>query len=122
MFEKATRIKLRFNFRGQCSVEDLWDLSVTDLDSIYRDLKRDERELQGDSLLEAGTTANKTLALQIGIIKHIVCVKLEDQKAREEEVARAEKKQKLYAIIARKQDAELEGMSLDDLNKMVADL
>ena len=38
IFEVATRSKMRFPFRGNISVEDLWDLSVNDLDSIFKTL------------------------------------------------------------------------------------
>lgn len=34
IFEKATKEKYRFPFKGQVSVEDLWDLKLQDLDSI----------------------------------------------------------------------------------------
>ena len=38
MFEVATREKMRFPFKGMISVEDLWDLSVQNLDKVFKTL------------------------------------------------------------------------------------
>ena len=43
MFEVAVRNKFRFPFKGVISVEDLWDLSVQQLDGIFKTLKSQER-------------------------------------------------------------------------------
>ena len=42
--------KYRFEFKGLINVEDLFDLKLEDLDLIYRELKKNEADLQGDSL------------------------------------------------------------------------
>lgn len=38
MFDVATRNKLRFPYEGQISVEDMWDLSLSALDSVFKTL------------------------------------------------------------------------------------
>lgn len=121
MFEKAARLKLRFPFRGQCSVEDLWDLSLKDLDFIYKSLRRQQKEQEGESLLDAKSQANEVLDLQIDIVKHIVTVKLAEKEARENEAARAERKQKILAIIESKQEDELREKSVEELEALIAE-
>lgn len=122
MFEQATRMKLRFSYRGQCSVEDLWDLSVRELDAIYKALRRQAKEYEGESLLEQKSQDNKVLDLQISTVKHIVEVKLAEQAERENEVARAARKQKVLAIIEAKQDEELHGLPVEKLQALLNEL
>jgi len=122
MFEKAARMKLRFPFRGQCSVEDLWDLSVEDLDGVFKELNAELKEAKGESLLEIKTKTDEILELKVAIIRRIVTIKLEEQKASENAGLRAEKKQKLLGIIAEKQDEQYKGMPLEDLTKLVEGL
>ena len=72
MFEYATRNKVRFPFKGLISVEDLWDLSLTNLDSIYKTLNKQVKQSEEESLLNTKATVDKELDVQIAIVKHIV--------------------------------------------------
>lgn len=121
MFEMAIREKLRFNYKGLCTTEDLWDLSVKALDSIYKELKSQLKQ-QEDSLLEEKNTIDKTVQLRIDIVTYIVKTKLEEKKIKEDAIIKAERKQKILGIIASKQDAALSEMSIDDLTKLVNEL
>lgn len=122
MFEKAARMKLRFPYRGMISAEDLWDLAVTDLDMIYKALHRNLRASQEESLLDVKTDEDETLVLQLGILKHIVTVKLQEAEVRKLAKEKREKKQRLMEIMAQKQDADLQGKSLEELQKMMEEL
>ena len=119
IFEYATRNKVRFPFKGLISVEDLWDLSLTNLDFIYKTLNKQVKQSEEESLLTTKTSVDTELEVQIAIVKHIVSVKLKDQEAREKAAAKNAQKQKLMSIISAKEDEELRNSSVDDLRKML---
>lgn len=122
LFETATRNKMRFPFRGMISVEDLWDLSLTNLDSVFKTLNAEAKKSEEESLLETKSKENEELSNKIEIVKHIVNIKLEEKKTRENARKNAEMKQRLLEIKAKRQDAALENMSDEDLDKMLAEL
>jgi len=78
MFEKAAKQKLRFNFKGQCTTEDLWDLPLKDLASVFKDFNAQLKVQKEDSLMIAKTSEDKVLMLKIDIIRHIFGVKLQE--------------------------------------------
>lgn len=122
IFEYAVRNKVRFPFKGMISVEDLWDLSLTNLDSIYKTLNKEIKQSEEESLLATKTSVDTELEVQIAIIKHIVSVKLEEQEAREKAAAKKAQKQKIMSIIATKEDEELQNTSVENLKKMLDEL
>lgn len=122
IFEYATRNKVRFSFRGLISVEDLWDLSLTNLDSIYKELNKQSKQSEEESLLNIKTREDELLNVQIEIVKHIVSVKLAEKEAREKASAKKAQKQKIMSIIAAKQDEALQNSSIDELQKMLDEL
>ena len=122
IFEYATRNKVRFSFRGLISSEDLWDLSLTNLDAIYKDLKKQSKQSEEESLLNIKTQEDELLNVQIEIVKYIVSVKLAEKEAREKASAKKAQKQKIMSIIASKQDEALQNSSIDDLQKMLDEL
>jgi hypothetical protein len=122
MFEIAIRNKMRFPFRGLASVEDLYDLSVNDLDSIFKTLNSELKQVKEESLLDTKTKQDKELDIKIEIVKHIVEVKLEEAKLRLKAKAQKEQKQKILEILSSKQDESLQNKSIDELTKMLDEL
>ena len=51
LFKLAAKEKYRFPFRGNISVEDLFDLTTSQLDVVYKELKSQVKE-SSDSLLK----------------------------------------------------------------------
>lgn len=121
MFIKASREKMRFSYKGILMVEDLWDLPVTELDKIYKNLNAKAKESAEESLLSE-STEDETLNTQIEIIKYIVSVKLEERDKAKKAKERKEQKEKIMSIIASKQDEALQGKSIDELTKLLDEL
>lgn len=122
LFEIATRRKYRFaTNKGSLSVEDLWDLSSTQLDAIYRAMTKELREQGGESLMQKDND-NTVLADKIEIIKHIFLVKQEEIAARKAAEENRNKRQRIMEILEKKRDASLQNMSEEDLQKMLNDL
>lgn len=122
MFEQAVRMKLRFEHKGLLSVEDLWDLHVNDLDSLFKALNAKARTQAEESLLDTPRPEDEITALQIDIVKHIVSVKLQEKEVAEKATERRARKQKLLEILEYKQDEQLRDMSSNKLQKLIDEL
>lgn len=118
MFEVALRNKLRFNHKGLCTTEELFDLSLPELDTIFKNLNRKLKDQKEESLLEIKTEEDKILELKIDIIKCIVESKKEKKRIKENELSIKMNNQKIASIIHRKENRALEDMSIEDLKKL----
>lgn len=122
IFEVATRNKYRFPYMGQISVEDMWDLPVTELDKIFKTLNKQVKTSQEESLLETKSKEDEVLETQIEIVRHIVSIKQQEANEKLREKERKVQKQRIMEIMADKQDEALKGKSIDELQKMLDEL
>jgi hypothetical protein len=126
MFEKASRLAIRFDSpKGLLTVEDLWPLPLTvrnggaSLDNIAKSLNRQIKDTDTESFVIDTPKTDEVTQLKFDIVKHVIGVR----KAEAEQAAKAAdtraKKQQIMALIADKQNEELKGTSLADLQKML---
>lgn len=120
IFEKAVRMKVRFNFHGLATVEDLWDLSLQNLDAIYSNLVAEAQKKNQASLLNAKTEADDLLDLKIELVKYVFTVKSAEKQARVEAAMKIAQQKKILGIIADKKDEALRNMPIEELEKLVA--
>lgn len=111
----ASRTKLRFPYRGTISHEDLWDLSLTVLDGIFKVLNAQSKAMSEESLLGTKSPADQVLRLQIAIIKDIVAIKIAERDAAAQAKSKAERAQTIMGILAEKDNEALRGKSTDEL-------
>lgn len=129
MFEQASRLRppLRFETdRGLWSVEDLWDVLLSstrgpNLDDIAKSLHR-RLETTSISFVDDDNKPDARTQLAFDIVKHIIDVKKAENKVAAEARDKADKRQKIMAIMARKGDEELEGKSMDELRGLLDSL
>lgn len=122
IFEMATREKFRFPYKGNISVEDLWDLSVQALDQVFKTLNAEIKQSKEESLLATKTKEESTLDTKIQIVRYIVAVKQEEANKAKTAKANKEQKQKLLALIEEKKNEALAGKSIEELMAMAAAL
>jgi hypothetical protein len=122
LFAQATKAKLRF---GNFSTEDLWDLSLKDLDKLAIDI---DSQLEGKikSFLEnpdpkeAKKQSQQKLALEV--LKFVIGVKQAENKARLEASAKKNQKEFLASLLEKKTMEQLENLTVDEIKAQIAAL
>lgn len=123
MFEKAARAKLRFaSTRGLLSVEELWDLSLEALDSIFKALNAELKTVTEESLLTTRTKEDSEVADKLEIVKHIFQTKQAEKLDRATRAERRQKRARLQELLVEKQDKELSEKSSDELQRLIDEL
>lgn len=92
-------------------------VTLIQLDNIAIALNKKLQESKTESFIKTRTKDTTELELKFNIAKHIIDVKLQEQEDRLLESEKKAKRQKILDLMAKKQDAELEGKSLEELAK-----
>ena len=122
MFEIATRKKYRFPFRGSITSEDLWDLSLTQLDTVYKTLSKEAKTEKEEESLMDGKKEDQDLLNKLDIVKHVFNAKKTEAEAEANAIEKKRQKERLLELIAQKQDAALADKSIEELTAMVENL
>jgi len=130
IFERASRRKLRFvSVVGDLTTEQLWDLPLTakgerpDLDKLARYVARELKELdEGSFVKKEPNEAKIEMELRLEILKHVIEAKLTAEAAREKMAENQERKKRLLAALAAKDEASLQGMSKEQIEAEIAKL
>jgi hypothetical protein len=116
MFEQATRLKIRFQSNiGTITTEDLWDLSLENLDSLAKILRKKVEDSEVSFISQ--TKPDDKIQLRFDLVKRVIDVKLAERDAAKVAQANRDRKAKILGILASKQDAALGEMSQEDLLK-----
>lgn len=111
LFERASRLKVRFETaKGNLTVEDLWDLPLTsrngnNLDEIAKELHRKVKEsAEIESFVKKAVKKDTVTLLKFEVVKYIIDVRLAEEEAAEKRKANADRKAKLLALVAQKEN------------------
>lgn len=128
LFEQAVRAKFRFpSIKGLLTTEELWDLPLQsksgfDLDNVARGINRDLKTTGSESFVAATSPAATMLETQLEVVKHIIAVRLAENKQATERTHRLAERQKLLDILADKHDESLKAMTPEEIQKRLAEL
>lgn len=122
LFEIAVVNKYRFYYKGLITIEELVDLNVRELDSIFKGLQAQLKTMSEESLLDVKSKQDIEITNKIEIIKYLVANKLAEAEAVKLRKEKSEKKQKLMELIEQKENTALSEKSVDDLKSMLAEL
>lgn len=122
MFKQASKLKLRFQTnRGVLSLEQLWDLSQTDLANAIKAVKKvlktgDDDEL---SFLESTKVVDVENQLRFDILKDVYLTKKKEAEESRDAAANKAHNQKILSLIAEKQEEGLKGKSIEELEALL---
>lgn len=119
IFEYALKSKFRYPFKGQINTEDLFDLQPTALNTIFKTLVKQAKSVEEESLLDVPSKEDKDLAIKIEIVKTIFAEKNATAEAQKKAAETKLRNQRILDIIARKEEADLESKSIDELKEML---
>lgn len=120
IFERASKQKLRFTTKkGSLATEDLWELSLTSLDEVAKNIHAQLKTSEEVSFIKETTKADTELNLKMDILKHIIKVKLDAKEkaaVRAENQAKLEELQELYKDKSRE---ELKSLSKEEIQARI---
>ena len=130
IFEKATRLRLRFNVGtlSNLTVEDLWSLPLTgnkgnSLDALAISLnKKLTDETPKSYVTKTDTKTDTTTQLSFDIVKHIIDVRLAEQAAQQDKMIKSAKRAQLEQLKSQKQMAELENLTIEEIDQRLKEL
>ena len=129
LFQLASRQKFRFqSIKGELTTEQLWDLPLTarggfNLDEVAKQVAAELKAAGEESFVQKNSNPAKSkLEAKLEIIKHIIAVKLEEAERAVKASQNQEERQRLLAVLNRKQDAALEELTPEQIQARLAEL
>lgn len=129
LFQLASRQKFRFqSIKGELTTEQLWDLPLTarsgfNLDEVAKQVAAELKAAGEESFVQKKSNPAKSkLEAKLEIIKHIISVKLEEAERAVKASQNQEERQRLLAVLNRKQDAALEELTPEQIQARLAEL
>lgn len=128
LYKKAAQVKLRIQTcKGLLSVEDIWGLSLANLDASIRSLAPLVKKYQTeDSDLDflssnSDTKSEETSLLELSfeILKDVYITKKEEANAKAKARETKEFNQRIMSLIAEKQENSLKDKSIEELMAMI---
>jgi hypothetical protein len=121
MYKEASMLKLRFTTQvGVLSVEQLWDLTQSQLSTVIKNVKKVLTKDNDDELsfLETNNVVDTENQLRFDILKDIYLTKKSEQERLRNIAETKEFNKKIDTLIAMKKESQLQEMTIEELEKL----
>ena len=119
-FKSASQQKLRFQTnKGLLSTEQLWDLSLEELDALAVSLEAKVEESGRKSFLVKTSEKSRIAKLRFDVALDVLNTKVEEAQDAATALENKRHNEKIITLIAEKQDESLKGKSVEELEKML---
>ncbi len=120
MFEKASRMKLRFETsKGVLNAEDLWNLPLTGrgvcLNGIAKAVNQKLKDDSEEDFVTQSTQPTSINKLRLDILKRIIEIRLKEQETAKKSKETKERNQQILSLIAEKKTEKLKSLSVEEL-------
>lgn len=120
VYKDAVRQKLRFQtIKGPLSAEQLWDLTLPELDTLAVSLEEEHATSGKKSFLVKRSTKDKTAKLKFEVVLDVLQTKAEEAEQAAQAKADKEHNNKIMEVLAGKEDEELRGKTPRQLRAML---
>jgi len=122
MYKQLIKDGARFSTpKGMLSLEQLFTLSIEELNSLAVSLDDAYEKSKGKSFIEKRTTKDKGIKLQLDVVLDILQDKQEEVEQAKEKAANKARNNKIREIIAEKQDTDLASKSIKELTSLLTE-
>lgn len=126
VFFQALSQGLRFETKqGRLTTEDLFHLSQRQLNELFIQLNQARTQLSFGLETNSDNSEKKQsdkLLLQLALVEAVFNHKKQEQESKQEELVKAQKRKQLLDALERKQGAELESLSAEEIKQQLASL
>ncbi len=123
MYKEASIIALRFNTsKGSLTVEQLWQLSQSDLSTSIKNVKKSLNKTNDDnelSFLDNNVVVDTTEQLRFDILKDVYLTKKLKMEAERTAKEDKERRNKILSLIEEKKEGALQSKTIEELEAML---
>lgn len=114
--ERGNRLKIRIQApQGMLSVEQLYDLKTTELDTMAVALEKEYKTSGGKSFLTPTSSKDKIIKLKFDLVLDVLTTLVEEEDTAATALADKEHNQKIYGLMAKQEDKALSKLSKKEL-------
>jgi hypothetical protein len=118
IYKQAAISRVRFSSHtpaGLLTTEDLFDLSLTTLNTMTKAVNRELKDAQEESFIDTKSDATSLLELKFEILKDVIATKKEVLDAKEKAAENRKRKQQLLTLLNQKENEQLSAKSIEEI-------